>query len=223
MPKARRSEPRSSARGYEVSLTEEILSRLAMPEASEAEDAPTEDRYGLADLQPWLDRIPPLEADIVELTLRGCRQADLATIFDFTQAGISYRLHKAIGRLQFERELENYPSREDMERDLRPIKDIHRKKHGSDLDALLIYYETTCQLTVSARLGYQGLNVGWLRRRLTRYATHLRSLGLGRYSDLIHFLLANQNIRNDIGIWNDERRRRACVPRQMRQRRKHET
>jgi DNA-directed RNA polymerase specialized sigma24 family protein len=48
-----------------------------------------------------LDHIPALEADLIEATIWGCRQQDLATVFEMTQANVSYRLHRGLDRLRF--------------------------------------------------------------------------------------------------------------------------
>jgi hypothetical protein len=46
-----------------------------------------------------LDLISPLEADIIELFLKGIPQAVLGKIFGFTQPNIHYRIQKSIDRL----------------------------------------------------------------------------------------------------------------------------
>jgi hypothetical protein len=49
----------------------------------------------------YLDRIPPEEADAIELAMRGCHQHDLAKIFGVSQAAISYRRLRGIERIRY--------------------------------------------------------------------------------------------------------------------------
>lgn len=53
-------------------------------------------------IAPLLDRIPPIEADYIELSyVRGKSQRDIATIFGVTQQAVSYRLERAIDRIKY--------------------------------------------------------------------------------------------------------------------------
>ena len=53
-------------------------------------------------IQEVFDRLPPREADLIELYyFKGKKQTDIARIFNLTQAAISYRLKRAISRIHF--------------------------------------------------------------------------------------------------------------------------
>ena len=104
-----------------------------------------------------LDRIPKREADLLYLYfIEKKRQADIAAIFEVTQAAISYRLDRGLKRIKF---LLNLPSltEDQMREDLPkvPFKTI-------DVDILVGMWETTCQSEVANRLG---LTQGRVRHR----------------------------------------------------------
>lgn len=96
---------------------------------------------------PLLDRIPPREADLIYLYfVQKKKQADIALIFNVTQAAISYRLDRGLQRIKF---LLSIPviHEEDMRADLASIfKPI-------DIDILVGMWQTTCQSEVAHQLG----------------------------------------------------------------------
>jgi len=63
--------------------------------------AAAEPAYSLADLTRWLHRLPPLEADVVELRLAGKTELEISRILNMTQAAISYRFQRACRRVRF--------------------------------------------------------------------------------------------------------------------------
>jgi DNA-directed RNA polymerase specialized sigma24 family protein len=107
-------------------------------------------------IAPLLDRIPKREADLIYLYfIQKKRQADIAIIFNVTQAAISYRLDRGLKRIKF---LLSIPqvTEEDMRRDLPAIfKDI-------DVNILVGMWATTCQSQVAENLG---LTQGRVRHR----------------------------------------------------------
>ena len=105
------------------------------------EDENFEDR-----IEPLLDRIPKREADIIYLYfIQKKRQADIAIIFDVTQAAISYRLDRGLKRIKF---LLSIPkvTEDDIRYDLpfifKPI----------DVEILAGMWATTCQSQVAENL-----------------------------------------------------------------------
>lgn len=110
-------------------------------------------------IAPLLDRIPEREADLIYLYyIERKRQADIAQIFNVTQAAISYRLDRGLQRIRF---LLSIPkiTEEDIRRDLPEVfKPI-------DVDILVGMWETTCQSEVANRLG---LTQGRVRHRFFR-------------------------------------------------------
>lgn len=108
-------------------------------------------------VRPLLDRIPEREADLIELYyIKKKRQADIAEIFDVTQAAISYRLDRGLQRIKF---LLSIPqiTEEEMRDNLPfvPLKPI-------DVDILVGMWKTTCQSEVATQLG---LTQGRVRHR----------------------------------------------------------
>lgn len=137
-----------------------------------------------ARLQVMLERIPPREADIIDLYfLMDKRQADIATIFGMTQAAVSYRLARGIKRIKFLLDIPDV-SKEQMQVDLaevffvrvggrealdgdpRTIDGVH-----IDVQILLHMWETTCQSVVAQHLN---LTQGRVRHRFFKAVARLQ-------------------------------------------------
>jgi len=155
--------------GYVISVDPaELANRFASPEPLlddvQTEEMSEDEVGGLlsslhyeTQVKPLLDKIPNREADIVHLYyVLKKKQADIAEIFEVTQAAISYRLDRGIQRIRF---LLSIPqvTEEEMRRDLPgvPLKDI-------DVNILVGMWQTTCQSEVASRLG---LTQGRVRHR----------------------------------------------------------
>lgn len=120
-----------------------------------------------------LDRIPPREADLIDLHFfRKKRQADIAAIFEVTQAAISYRLARGIERIRF---LLSIPDVEeaDLRRDLREVL-----PQQIDVDILVGMWKSTCQSEVATSLG---LTQGRVRHRFFKAVEVLRGQSDARY------------------------------------------
>jgi len=101
-------------------------------------------------------KLPDLEADFVYLYFEANKkQSDIAEIFGCTQAAVSYRLKKAVKRIQFLLSLPQVTEAE-MIQDLKKIMSI------TDVDILMGMYHTTCQSWVAENLG---LSQGLVRHR----------------------------------------------------------
>lgn len=108
-------------------------------------------------IAPLLDRIPEREADLIYLYfIQRKRQADIAQIFNVTQAAISYRLDRGIQRIKF---LLSIPqvTEEELRNDLPGAF-----PQEIDVDILVGMWETTCQSEVATKLG---LTQGRVRHR----------------------------------------------------------
>lgn len=130
------------------------LSVEAYEEAEAAKDLP--EGYE-ARVEALLDRIPDREADLIYLYyILKKRQADIAAIFEVTQAAISYRLDRGIQRIKF---LLSIPevNEEDLRRDLPEVL-----PQQIDVDILIGMWHTTCQSEVASKLG---LTQGRVRHR----------------------------------------------------------
>jgi len=139
----------------------ELANRFAAPdpidererlerEAEEDDDSEMDALFSSDDYEtvvlPLLDRIPEREADLIYLYyVCKKRQADIAEIFDVTQAAISYRLDRGIQRIKF---LLSIPTvtEEDMRRDLAKIFE------QIDINILVGMWQTTCQSEVASSL-----------------------------------------------------------------------
>jgi DNA-directed RNA polymerase specialized sigma24 family protein len=114
-----------------------------------------------AQIVPLLPRIPPREADLIEMYfLQKKRQADIAHIFGVTQAAISYRLDRGIQRIKFLLSIPRVT-----EEDLRSILPDAFPKSPIDVDILVGMWATTCQSEVAEKLG---LTQGRVRHRFFR-------------------------------------------------------
>jgi len=119
---------------------------------------------------PLLDRIPKREADLIYLYfIQRKKQAEIAQIFEVTQAAISYRLDRGIQRIRF---LTQIPSvtEEEIRRDLTPVFE------PIDVDILVGMWETTCQSEVASMLG---LTQGRVRHRFFNAVEALKQLSAG--------------------------------------------
>jgi DNA-directed RNA polymerase specialized sigma24 family protein len=116
---------------------------------------------------PLLDRIPQREADLIYLYfIQRKKQAEIAQIFEVTQAAISYRLDRGLQRIKF---LLSIPqvTEEEIRRDLAPVFE------EIDVNILVGMWETTCQSVVAERLD---LTQGRVRHRFFNAVKALEKL-----------------------------------------------
>ena len=154
----------------------ELANRFAAPDALLGEDddssLESDDVASLfssddyeARIAPLLDRIPEREADLIYLYyVCKKRQADIAEIFDVTQAAISYRLDRGIQRLKF---LLAIPAvtEEELRLELRELFE------PIDVDILVGMWQTTCQSEVANKLK---LTQGRVRHRFFKAVGKLK-------------------------------------------------
>lgn len=114
-------------------------------------------------LMPLLERLPEREADLIYLYyVRKKRQADIAEIFNVTQAAISYRLDRGLQRIKF---LLSIPqiTEDEIRKDLGVLCTRGKQTFKTiDVDILVGMWETTCQSEVASKLG---LTQGRVRHR----------------------------------------------------------
>jgi Sigma-70, region 4 len=157
-----------SSTGYVISVDpSEMANRFASPEPLFDEPLEEEEKEKIESIlsslhfetqvRPLLDRIPDREADLIELYyIRKKRQADIAEIFDVTQAAISYRLDRGLQRIKF---LLSIPQvTEDEMRNILPYVPLK----PIDVEILIGMWKTTCQSEVATQLG---LTQGRVRHR----------------------------------------------------------
>ncbi len=149
--------------GYVIPVDPQSLAnRLVAPDPfEEIEEGPLQESFltpeNYEKVAMLLDRIPKREADLLYLYfIEKKRQADIAEIFDVTQAAVSYRLDRGLKRIKFLLDLPSL-TEDEMREDLPkvPFKNI-------DVDILVGMWETTCQSEVANRLG---LTQGRVRHR----------------------------------------------------------
>jgi DNA-directed RNA polymerase specialized sigma24 family protein len=150
----------------------ELANRFAAPEVVDDSELPDPEMEALFNgedyesvVQPLLDRIPEREADLIYLYyVLKKRQADIAAIFDVTQAAISYRLDRGIQRIKFLLSIPHV-TEEEMRDDLPDIFD------QIDIDILVGMWQTTCQSEVATKLK---LTQGRVRHRFFKAVEVLR-------------------------------------------------
>lgn len=168
--------------GYVIPIDpSELSNRFASPDSdpdidedSESREISEEDEEVLeylADtdnvnrIEHLLNRIPQREADLICLYyIKKKRQADIAEIFQVTQAAISYRLDRGLQRIKF---LLSIPQA--TEDDLR--EDLGEIFEKIDVDILVGMWQTTCQSEVANRLG---LTQGRVRHRFFKSVETLK-------------------------------------------------
>lgn len=137
---------------------QELLNSLEADQLStdDVSDTFLEDGYE-AQVEPLLDRIPDREADLIYLYyIKKKRQADIAAIFEVTQAAISYRLDRGLQRIKFLLDIPQV-GEDDLRRDL---PDVFPQQ--IDVNILVGMWKTTCQSEVASLLG---LTQGRVRHR----------------------------------------------------------
>ena len=162
-----------SASGYVIPMDPmQLANRLVSPSLdAEIEAESLDSFFAEADYEdriaPLLDRIPKREADLIYLYfIKRKRQADIAAIFEVTQAAISYRLDRGLKRIKFLLSIPQITA-EDIRDDLVSVFNT------IDLDILVGMWETTCQSEVAARLS---LTQGRVRHRFFRAVKTLEEI-----------------------------------------------
>lgn len=135
---------------------------------------PDEDDLQVIDrVKKILDRLPVIEADFIDLYFfRHARQTDIAAIFGVSQPTVCYRLQRAIQRIKYLLELP--------EVDMGSLRtDLKRFfTDPTDIEILVLMYETTCQSETAKRLG---VTQGFVRHRFIRSTRKMSS------NPILHF------------------------------------
>ena len=150
-----------------------------------------EDLVKIEEIRTVLDKLPPREADFVELYFfRHMKQTDIATIFRVSQPTVCYRLQRATTRIRFLLEMP----------EIEPT--ILRKDLAGflsdpvDVDVMCLMYETTCQSTVAKRLG---VSQGFVRHRFIRTIDRMAAVPtMESYAKLFKVISENLSILREI-------------------------
>ena len=113
-----------------------------------------------------LERLPPEESDYIRLYyMLGKRQDDIAKIFSRTQADISYRLIRGVGRIQFLMTLPLHVDEKLIRKHLTPLFPPTPDGKTLDMNILVGIFHTTCQSYVARE---NGVTQGKVRHRFFR-------------------------------------------------------
>lgn len=132
--------------------------------------------FQFEDFQPFLDKIPQREVDLIEMYYRqDKKQKEIAEFFGVTQGAVSHRLTRARKRLKFLR---------DMPKITRPPREILKEHMDAfELDLFLFMVETTCQSKTADLLnekyklkGDKKMTQIKVRHKFDRYIERLKSI-----------------------------------------------
>jgi predicted DNA-binding protein (UPF0251 family) len=150
-----------------------------------------EDLEQIAEVEKVLSRLPPREADFVELYFfRHMKQTDIAQIFKVSQPTVCYRLQRATARIRFLLEMPEVET-DTLRKDLAGFL-----ADPVDVDVMCLMYETTCQSSVAKRLG---VSQGFVRHRFIRTIDRLAAVPtMVPYAELFQTISENLSILREI-------------------------
>mgnify|MGYP002641998512 FL=1 len=145
----------------------------------------------MPEVREVIEVIPPMEADFVEMFyFLGCKQTDIAEIFQVSQPTVCYRLQRAAARIKYLLEIPKI-TKEQIKGDLAGLL-----KAEEDGEILWLMYTTTCQSAVAKHMG---VSQGLVRHRFLRSLAILQQYPhLALYSEIFTTVLNNPNILRDM-------------------------
>jgi len=182
--------------GYKIMSPQDIESRFSVEDGfsyldfSLDEHITEESEEQLTRVRSILDRIPPREADFVDLYyFRQKRQTDIASIFGVSQPTVCYRLQRAAERIRFLLRLPVF--------DEAAAKPIIQSvlPDPIDVEIMMRMYHTTCQSEVAKVMG---VSQGFVRHRFIRSTHRIRAAGHVDLADLFDLVGANLNILREV-------------------------
>lgn len=160
-------------------------------------ETPIEDLAGEYErLEPYFAKLPKREQDLLFMHfIMRKKQTELGVIFNRTQAAISYRIKKAIRRLQF---LLSLPQVDE----IMIRSDLSRIFETGDLDIMCGMYRHTCQTQVAKDLGS---NQCYIRHRFLKNIRILENRSRDevvyvKYYDLFVKIRDNTNILREVKL-----------------------
>jgi DNA-directed RNA polymerase specialized sigma24 family protein len=138
-----------------------------------------------------LDRIPPREADFIELYyFQRIKQTTIAQIFNVSQPTICYRLSRAAKRIKFLLKLPYFKEGEVLEAMLRVLPD------RMDAEIMCGVLETTSQSEVAKRFN---VSQGFVRYRFFRSLQILEGIPeMSRYLEAFKLVSENLNVMREV-------------------------
>lgn len=182
--------------GYRIMSSQDIESKFSVEDGfgyldfSMEEPVEDDSEERLDQIRGILDRIPPREADFVDLYyFRQKRQTDIAAIFGVSQPTVCYRLQRAAERIKFLLKLPNI----DLELYRPKITTILRDP--IDIEILYRMNRTTCQSEVAKMMG---VTQGFVRHRFIRSVSRLREAGVTDVANMFDLINLNLNIMREV-------------------------
>jgi len=182
--------------GYRIMSSQVIESKFSVEDGfgyldfSMEEPVEDDSEERLDQIRGILDRIPPREADFVDLYyFRQKRQTDIAAIFGVSQPTVCYRLQRAAERIKFLLKLPNI----DLELYRPEITTILRDP--IDIEILYRMNRTTCQSEVAKMMG---VTQGFVRHRFIRSVSRLREAGVTDVANMFDLINLNLNIMREV-------------------------
>jgi predicted DNA-binding protein YlxM (UPF0122 family) len=121
------------------SVDQKILERTVASAVELEFDEYDDESLNLDDLEPYLDKLPHREVDLIDMYYRlNKKQKEIAAFFSVSQGAISHRLTRAKKRLMFLRDMPKIDD-ELLKTSLREVFDI------VDADVMFYMIRTTCQ------------------------------------------------------------------------------
>lgn len=150
-----------------------------------------EDLEQIKDIEAVLDKLPPREADFVELYFfKHKKQTDIAHIFGVSQPTVCYRLQRATQRIRFLLELPDIDPKK-LRKDLKGFL-----TDPIDIEVMLGMYDTKCQSSVAKRLK---VSQGFVRHRFIRTIDRLVAVPtMGHYASLFTVISQNLSVLREI-------------------------
>lgn len=161
------------------------------------------------DLKLLIDRLPPIEADMLEMYFFGQKfQADIGDLFNVSQGAVSYKIRRALERIRF---LMKCPV-VDIDKMAEDLKDVLPYENSSKfknticdnlyLHIMIRVYETSCQSVVAEELGVFQNRVRYRFKKgleaIVKKAEERPELQI--YVDLFTLLSENYNILRPLKI-----------------------
>ena len=132
------------------------------------EDLTPEHLGQLDEIRGVLDKIPPREADFIELYFfQKIRQTTIAELYNVSQPTVCYRLARGATRLRYLIDMPDH-NPADIEKDLRGCFSDER-----DVKVMMGMLRTTCQSDVAKELG---TSQGFVRHRFLRSISRLEGM-----------------------------------------------
>jgi predicted DNA-binding protein (UPF0251 family) len=138
-----------------------------------------------------LDKLPMIEADFIDLYFfRHIRQTDIAAIFGVSQPTVCYRLQRAIQRIKYLLEVPKLEL-DDLRTELKRFF-----TDPTDVEILVLMYQTTCQSETAKQLG---VTQGFVRHRFLRSTKRLNAHPpMHFYGEVFNTVSRNLNLLREV-------------------------